>query len=326
VRSAPIRSRTIRESLAVEDPDVMAQAMADGLRGEYLQLEARPFTGSWTTVTLDGMVLQFGREDVATVRRLRVPEDRAAVVIPIETTPLARWNARPIGSHQLIACMPGSECFAFDPGGTRFAIVSVLVPSRTAAAVGHSCGASEGSAIVTAPGVAALALHRFLSVAANSLGSLADGPRAMRAIVAEAEHLLVSCLDRAAVLTEEGDSSAARSEIVRRAEEVYRSHVGDQVSIARLSSIVGVSERSLRNAFYDVYTTSPKRYLKLWQLHQVRRELRAAHASVTDVATLHGFFELGRFAGEYKALFGEVPSMTLQKARVRHGTRTAGAA
>jgi AraC family ethanolamine operon transcriptional activator len=89
---------------------------------------------------------------------------------------------------------------------------------------------------------------------------------------------------------------------------------------------VGVSERSLRNAFYDVYTTSPKRYLKLWQLHQVRRELRAAHASVTDVATLHGFFELGRFAGEYKALFGEVPSATLHKARARNGAQTAGAA
>jgi hypothetical protein len=65
----------------------MGHAIGDGLSAEYLQLEARPFTGSWTTVTLGGMVLQFGREDVATVRRLRVPEDRAAVVVPIETTP-----------------------------------------------------------------------------------------------------------------------------------------------------------------------------------------------------------------------------------------------
>ena len=87
MRSAPIPSRTIRASLTVEDPDAMGHAIGDGLSAEYLQLEARPFTGSWTTVTLGGMVLQFGREDVATVRRLRVPEDRAAVVVPIETTP-----------------------------------------------------------------------------------------------------------------------------------------------------------------------------------------------------------------------------------------------
>jgi len=304
----------------------MGHAIGDGLSAEYLQLEARPFTGSWTTVTLGGMVLQFGQEDVATVRRLRVPEDRAAIVVPIETTPLARWNARPIGSHQLIACLPGAECFAFDPGGTHFAIVSVPLASRTAAAVRHACGTSEGSAIITPPEMASLTLHRFLSEAADRLWTMAEGPRATRAIVDEGEQLLVSCLDSASALTPDGDSSAARSEIVRRAEEVYRSHVGDPVSIAELSSLVGVSERSLRNAFYDVYTTSPKRYLKLWQLHQVRRELRAAHASVTDVATLHGFFELGRFAGEYKALFGEVPSATLHKARARNGAQTAGAA
>ena len=184
----------------------MAHAMADGLSGEYLQLEARPFTGRWITVTFDGMVLQFGREDVATVRRLRVPEDRAAVVIPIETTPLARWNARPIGSHQLIACMPGAESFAFDPGGTHFAIVSVPLTSRTATAVRHSCGTSEGSAIITPPDLAALTLHRFLSVAAATVGTMADGPRAMHAIVDEAEQLLVSCLDSVSSLTADGDS------------------------------------------------------------------------------------------------------------------------
>jgi AraC family ethanolamine operon transcriptional activator len=42
---------------------------------------------------------------------------------------------------------------------------------------------------------------------------------------------------------------------------------------------------------------------------------------VTDVATFHGFFELGRFAGEYKALFGEPPSETLQKARLEYASR-----
>jgi len=117
-------------------------------------------------------------------------------------------------------------------------------------------------------------------------------------------------------------NAGARSLVVRRAEQFFRRHVGESVSIAQLSNSAGVSERSLRNAFYHVCTTSPKRYLKLWQLHQVRRALRGGAGpplSVTDVATLHGFFELGRFAGEYKALFGEAPSQTLQRSRVAMG-------
>jgi len=47
----------------------------------------------------------------------------------------------------------------------------------------------------------------------------------------------------------------------------------------------------------------------------VRRALshsRATGTTVTDIATEHGFFELGRFAGRYKAVFGETPSQTLR--------------
>jgi AraC-like DNA-binding protein len=123
-------------------------------------------------------------------------------------------------------------------------------------------------------------------------------------------------------VTPRGDGRVTdfRSRTVRRAEAFVRSHISEGISIARLSTVAGVSERSLRNAFYDVYTTSPKRYITLWQLHQVRRTLQTSGgpaATVTNAATSHGFFELGRFAAAYKSLFGETPSETLQRARIR---------
>jgi AraC family transcriptional regulator, ethanolamine operon transcriptional activator len=113
---------------------------------------------------------------------------------------------------------------------------------------------------------------------------------------------------------------ASRRQVVDRAEALLRSRVGVGVSIAQLCQVAGVSERSLRNAFYDVRGMSPKRWAVRARLAEVRRALGDAHGSrgaVTSIATEYGFFELGRFATTYKSVFGETPSETLRAGRDR---------
>ena len=110
-------------------------------------------------------------------------------------------------------------------------------------------------------------------------------------------------------------ANPSRREIVERAERLLRDRATGPIPIAHLSLLVGVSERGLRNAFNAVRGMSPKRFLIQNQLNEVRRALsdpQASRATVTDIATEHGFFELGRFAGRYKAVFGETPSTTLR--------------
>lgn len=106
--------------------------------------------------------------------------------------------------------------------------------------------------------------------------------------------------------------AAFQRTIVERAERYFRSHV--VVSLQPLCGIMGVSERTLRNAFYKVRGMSPKRCMlrmRLVEAHEALRH-RVGYTTVTEVATRCGFFELGRFAQRYKAAFGERPSDTLR--------------
>lgn len=87
-------------------------------------------------------------------------------------------------------------------------------------------------------------------------------------------------------------------------------------NIQELSVSAGVSERTLRNIFKEMYELSPAQYLKLIQLHSIRRALKEDHQKERTISRIladHGVWEFGRFSKRYRKLFGENPSETHEK-------------
>jgi len=88
------------------------------------------------------------------------------------------------------------------------------------------------------------------------------------------------------------------------------------VTLADLCLASSTSERRLRHAFYDCYGMSPTAYLRVAALNEVRHELlhgAPTRDAVSRAASDFGFWHLSRFAGQYRALFGEAPSTTLAR-------------
>ena len=109
--------------------------------------------------------------------------------------------------------------------------------------------------------------------------------------------------------------TALPREVVERAEAYVRAHMDAPLPLSTLCRLVGLSERGLRNAFYRVHGLGPKQWMRAERLLAARNALRDGDnppATVTDVATDFGFYELGRFAAQYRKAFGEVPSATLR--------------
>jgi AraC family ethanolamine operon transcriptional activator len=100
------------------------------------------------------------------------------------------------------------------------------------------------------------------------------------------------------------------------------------IGVPELAKAVGVSRRVLERGFQETVNVSPQRYLRWNRMNRLHRELRGSHspeATVTRLAHRWGFDELGRMAGDYRQLFGELPSETLDHDRVLPSHRLADA-
>jgi len=138
-------------------------------------------------------------------------------------------------------------------------------------------------------------------------------PRSVRAFEA-------ALLDRLAQTVQFPPVDATRADATQRqrglarAIEFLRENDTALLTVPQLCRAANVSQRTLEYAFRDAFGLTPIGYLRRQRFHLARRALLAARqerASVADIAYQAGFFELGRFAGTYRSLFGERPSDTL---------------
>ena len=103
----------------------------------------------------------------------------------------------------------------------------------------------------------------------------------------------------------------------RRAVEFMRANLHRDIYLDELSRAAGMSERGLRYAFAELLGVSPTRYLALLRLHEASRQLSANGAgrvSVKSVAINCGWWDLSRFAANYRRAFDEHPRDTLMRA------------
>ncbi len=105
------------------------------------------------------------------------------------------------------------------------------------------------------------------------------------------------------------------SRLVRRACALMRDHHDERLTVGDVAEALGVSIRTLQECFRRELDTTITTYLRSCRLDAVHAALAAggAETSVTAVALEHGFAHMGRFAGEYRARFGESPSATLRR-------------
>jgi AraC-like DNA-binding protein len=158
-------------------------------------------------------------------------------------------------------------------------------------------------------------LHGQICRLAETNSKMLSHSEVARALEQGLIQALVASLTTARTRTD-GYANRHHARIMVRFEEVLAEHSGRPLPMPELCALVEVSDRTLRSCCAEFLGMSPIRYVLLRRLKEARRVLRDAdpdRVSVAEVARRFGFAELGRFAGRYRARFGETPSSTLQR-------------
>lgn len=106
------------------------------------------------------------------------------------------------------------------------------------------------------------------------------------------------------------------TQLVRRARDYIAGHIHEPLTLKDLYTALGVSRRTLFYSFENVFGLTPMEYIKVQRLQGLHQSLLAAEPTTTKVTTLArkwGFWHSGQLAKDYKTMFGELPSATLQK-------------
>ena len=276
------------------------------------------------TQSIGSIDLQFGKEGSGTIAEGAVDQSGQTLFVPLAGLQIA--NGRTLHNHSVLLLGPGADltiasqeandwCSIHLPFGIFNHDTSVNADPR----ISRPC-----SQVIEIGSEAMTQLRRLLVTLDHTLRvepTLTTSAAAQKSVQAD---LLAACRPivarYAAPRPTMGRPSYPRCEIIRRSIAKIEQHEDEFLSIEDLTLVADVSERTLRYIFLEYYGLPPRRFLAVHRLNQVRATLQNADPEcgrVTAIAAQFGFWHFGRFANEYRRLFGELPSNTLHR-RAKH--------
>ena len=107
-------------------------------------------------------------------------------------------------------------------------------------------------------------------------------------------------------------TASRRRALALAAEELIWSQPDQVLSLTSICDTLNTSVRTLQLAFQEQFGVGFQAFVRAVRLHQARSSIVrfGDRLTITEIATQHGFWQLGRFTQYYRQLFGCKPSET----------------
>lgn len=278
------------------------------------------FAARIVTVGLPRLWMQRGDANVASVMRLSMFPGRAGIILSPQQGLVVNGVALPAG--RIARYAPSQEfCLRTAPGSLSVAAMGLPIDDMIAAgaALADKDLTATHRRLIVEPRPDARAklarLHAAVARLAEDAPEVIANSVTAHGLEQSLIEAAVDCLSDAEV--HENTSAQRRHEVImRRFFRLVEESPSAALYVPEICAAIGVPHRTLLLCCQERLGMAPKRYLLLRRLNLARRELQeGAHGatSVTEIATKYGFWEFGRFAGLYRSVFGESPSVTLDR-------------
>jgi AraC-like DNA-binding protein len=300
------------------DPDEYA-AKIRNTRAEVVITGRGLFTAEITKIDLHRLWMQRFSDNLPRVGHSAGTSGRTIISFRTAPGPSLLWGGAEMLVTNIIRHGEGESTFQRSSGLASWGAMSLpLADALTFGETFVGCDLTppRTAALIT-PRASAMAKLQRLHAAAGRLAKDAPEiiaqPEAARGLEQALIEAMLDCL--ASPKVRENTSAQGQHGIVmRRFRRVVEENPEHPLYIPEICRAIGVSSRTLQLCCQEHLGMGPKHYLLLRRMHLARQALRQAApetASVTEIATRYGFWQLGRFAVEYQSLFGDPPSATL---------------
>jgi AraC-like DNA-binding protein len=307
-------------SVFSEDKDFEAALREEGCL-TLLVTSRGAFRARLTQVALHRLRLAAAEEYLPRIALVAVPADMVLVVLPYGNGPPPIWGGVGMRTSDIMTLGASQRLHTRTDGPSRWG--SIWVPAAELVRYGSALT----GALFAVPSAARWlllrpAMRRHLRhLHAAAIGAVESRSRAF--IDAEMAHgleqqlieALVECLSEGSAI-EVTTAARQHQDLAVRLEALREDQREGPLRVAETCAELGVSAQVLRVCCEEQLGMSANEYLRRRRMQLVHRTFRnggSDAASISAVAQRYGFRSLGRFAADYRALFGEPPSATLRR-------------
>jgi AraC-like DNA-binding protein len=279
------------------------------------------FQAGLIQVALDRLRLFAAKENLPRIAFIMTPKNRILISLPLTGGSPQLWGGARADAETLITLGPGARVHTRTEGPSHWGAIWFPIDDfarYSQALTGKILTIPDFVCQWRPPAFASRLLRHILTDvvrAAKIRPDMLTASEAAHGLDQQLIHALIECLSGRPM---NGDIPMRRRRhaLMDRFNRQVATDLLSQVRVASISEALGVSDRFLRRCCEEQLGMNPMRYLKLRRLHSVHCALQCADPAtlrVSDVARRSGFRHLGRFAADYRDLFGESPSATLRQ-------------